>query len=299
MMTAQVAKLDLLSRHPEVYPYAEDIALLIAPFTFNLSNTFIESAVWADDIKNLGWGFWSSWHFVDRPYDPSGEFFTDSTESDSPWGINQTIDVLTSNSSLANVTMEKSMMLRVMMHIIGDMHQPLHNNDFYSQEFPNGDYGGNLINITWDGTQTELHAFWDSVAEELDQSYSRPLNASSVAFFEQYATELMQTYPRSIFDQQLNVSDPNQWTFEVHLQAIEYAYDLLPADFTISQSYQAIAYEVCKNNLALGGYRLSDMIWQVLGNQIPASYKKAVESNDVTDNSVNLSTADGFLELTK
>jgi len=132
MIVANIAKLDLLANHPEVYPYAENMALLIAPFTFNLSNSFIESAVWADDIKNVGWNFWDNWHFTNRPYDPSGEYFQPDEESDSLWGINQTLTVLMSNSSLANITMEKSMMLRLLMHIVGDMHQPLHNAEYYS-----------------------------------------------------------------------------------------------------------------------------------------------------------------------
>jgi hypothetical protein len=273
MLTAQVAKLDLLQRHPEVYPYAEDMALLIAPFTFNLSNSFIESAVWADDIKNLGWGFWSPWHFINRGYDPSGEFYDAESESDSPWAINQTVVVLTNNLSLANVTLEKSIMLRMMIHIIGDMHQPLHNAEFYSELFPTGDQGGNLINVTWEGEQTELHAFWDSVAEELGQTFDRPLNESSLQFFEQYGLGLMHDFPRSQFPTQLNETTAwNQWTFEVYEQAVTYAYDLLPADDDISSTYQKVAYQVCRANLALGGYRLADMIWYTLGNQIPPSY---------------------------
>jgi len=50
---------------------------------------------------------------------------------------------------------------------------------------------------------------------------------------------------------------------------VEYSYDLLPGDFTITADYEDIAYEVCRNNLALGGYRLADMIIYALGNQIP------------------------------
>jgi len=270
MLVAQVAKLDLLQNHPEVYPYAEDTALLLAPFTFNLSTSFIESAVWPDDIKRTGWNFWDDWHFLDRPYDPSGEFSPQNDgEANSPWGINQTLTVLMDNVSYANITIEKSMMIRMLMHLVGDMHQPLHNTEYYSIEFPDGDQGGNLINVTlWDGEQTELHYFWDSIAEELG-TYNRPLNQSSFEFFEEYGLGLMKDFPRSIFVDELNITDPVGWSWGVHLQAVEYAYNLLPSTFVITKDYQTIAYQVCRNNLALAGYRLSDMIWYALGNQIP------------------------------
>ena len=142
--------------------------------TFNLSNTFIESAVWADDIKNLGWNFWDNWHYIDRPYNPQGIFTPLEQYETSPWAINETLDVLTNFTSIGNITIEKSMMLRMMMHIIGDMHQPLHNAEFYSLDYINGDEGGNLINITYNGMPTELHAFWDSIAETLP-TFSRVL----------------------------------------------------------------------------------------------------------------------------
>jgi len=286
-----------LARHPEVYPYAEDTALLIAPFTFNLSNSFIESAVWPDDIKNLGWEFWNPWHFIDRGYDPSGEFYVADSEDDGPWAINQTLLVLMSNSSYANITIEKSMMLRMMMHIIGDMHQPLHSAEYYSSLFPNGDMGGNLINITWDGEVTELHAFWDSAAEELGQDFDRPLNDSSFQFFEEYGLGLMKDFPRSVFDGQLNNTDANEWTFEVYLQAVEYAYNLLPANYNVTDAYQKIAYQVCRNNLALGGYRLADMIWYSLGTQIPPIY--ANSTNDSANMNIENEDESVFLEITK
>jgi len=278
MLVAQIAKLDLLQNNPEVYPYAEQTALLVTNYTFGLSTSFIEAAVWADDIKNIGWNFWDNWHFIDRPYDPSGLFVPTDVEDTSPWAINQTLTVLTSNvSNAANLTLEKSMMLRMMMHIIGDMHQPLHNAEYYSALYVDGDLGGNLINVTWDGEATELHAFWDSIAETLP-TYTRPLNESSLQFFENYGVGLMQEFPRSAFAVELAIDDPQTWTNQVFLQAVEYAYELLPSDFILTTTYQQTTYEVCRRNIALAGYRLSDKIVEALGNQtVPAGEAEIAE----------------------
>lgn len=61
---------------------------------------------------------------------------------------------------------EKSFMLSFFIHVLGDIHQPLHSCSLFSDEFPNGDQGGNLFNITYKNMK-ELHAFYDSGAGQL------------------------------------------------------------------------------------------------------------------------------------
>ena len=41
----------------------------------------------------------------------------------------------------------KSLALRLLIHYYGDIHQPLHNVDRYTKEFPNGDKGGNEFEL--------------------------------------------------------------------------------------------------------------------------------------------------------
>ena len=49
---------------------------------------------------------------------------------------------------LANQTpVEKAIMIRFLLHLVGDIHQPLHNIDQVSEKFPDGDQGGNLIYV--------------------------------------------------------------------------------------------------------------------------------------------------------
>ena len=50
---------------------------------------------------------------------------------------------------------ERTLALRFIIHIIGDLHQPLH--------VGNGiDRGGNDVKVTWFGEQSNLHSVWDS-----------------------------------------------------------------------------------------------------------------------------------------
>jgi hypothetical protein len=36
------------------------------------SNSFVEAAVWADDIKETGMNYLNNWHFTDRPINKKG-----------------------------------------------------------------------------------------------------------------------------------------------------------------------------------------------------------------------------------
>lgn len=119
------------------------------------TETLAEAATWPDDMRSDPDNFWqktaSPWHYVtvregayrvsDAP--PEGDAVTALTH--------YTAVLRDSNASRA----EKAMALRFVVHIIGDLHQPLH--------VGNGsDRGGNDVKITYFGEPTNLHAVWDS-----------------------------------------------------------------------------------------------------------------------------------------
>ena len=67
-------------------------------------------------------------------------------------------------------------MMRLLIHIVGDMHQPLHNVNMYNYTYPNSDLGGNKENLMLlNNTLMILHSYFDSGALRLD-SFNRPLN---------------------------------------------------------------------------------------------------------------------------
>lgn len=57
----------------------------------------------------------------------------------------------------------RSYALRLLIHYIGDIHQPLHATARVNPQYPKGDAGGNFVKIpTIDGAKN-LHSVWDSV----------------------------------------------------------------------------------------------------------------------------------------
>ena len=60
-------------------------------------------------------------------------------------------------------------MARYLLHLIGDIHQPLHSTDMFNETYKTGDLGGNLIKVKLiNGSSINLHAFFDAIALEQD-----------------------------------------------------------------------------------------------------------------------------------
>jgi len=75
----------------------------------------------------------------------------------------------------------KSTALRLLIHYLGDIHQPLHCTSKVDHEYPgpDGDRGGNSIPIAEKNGIDELHAVWDSILYKYDSSYTLPFDESS------------------------------------------------------------------------------------------------------------------------
>src|SRR5262249_476652 len=58
-------------------------------------------------------------------------------------------------------------------HLIGDIHQPLHNVAYFSNdpEFLEGDLGGNKFGVRINGRKWKLHTYWDDLLGE-DANFS-------------------------------------------------------------------------------------------------------------------------------
>jgi hypothetical protein len=119
-----------------------------------------EAATWPDEMRSDPAPFWQKtatpWHYVTLngiTYDhapPEGD----------------ALDALahftaTLKDSGANLA-DKQLALRFIVHLVGDLHQPLHVGKCC-------DRGGNEVKVSWFGKPTNLHAVWDSQLVEEEQ----------------------------------------------------------------------------------------------------------------------------------
>ena len=114
---------------------------------------------------------------------------------------------IVSNPMYVNETDEgvRSIALRLLIHYVGDVHQPLHTYQGFSSLYKHGDQGGNLEEITFHNQKEKLHAAWDSIFgvyhERLYAHRLTPLNMSSWASLEEDAKVLQSKHNMSDFNQ--------------------------------------------------------------------------------------------------
>jgi len=73
LLTARRAYDILQTDHPDVLEAANAMLAPLKAHYPDLTKTekdypFVECATFADEIKNLGYGWQSGWHFIDQPY---------------------------------------------------------------------------------------------------------------------------------------------------------------------------------------------------------------------------------------
>lgn len=194
------------------------------------------------------------WHFVDTPFAQDGLSVkhkkTPKPNAETEIAIFRS--VLASNKSDAL----KSYDLSWLLHLVGDVHQPLHCITRFGKKQPTGDAGGNLVNICKSSNvpcpkadKGELHAFWDGLPGDNDS----PLAAIS------YASKLAPADATLAGD--LLVAD---WLKESVDDAKQFTYVdpilLGLGPFTITDSYQANAQRIADQRVALAGARLAKII---------------------------------------
>jgi S1/P1 Nuclease len=76
-------------------------------------------------------------------------------------------------------TYARSYALRMLIHYLGDVHQPLHCLARIDKKFPIGDKGGNLFTLPNHYESADLHAVWDSVLYKFHNSPPLPFTAET------------------------------------------------------------------------------------------------------------------------
>mmetsp|Transcript_14558 Transcript_14558/g.14511 ORF Transcript_14558/g.14511 Transcript_14558/m.14511 type:complete len:193 (+) Transcript_14558:365-943(+) len=162
----------------------------------------------------------------------------------------------------------KSICMRFIIHIVGDIHQPLHTATYFSELFPKGDLGGNLFEIFYPLKHSlkKLHTFWDACANKYSASIKVPLTDAHYEKLQGYSANITEVWPRSALKSELKVKSFEDWCKESGKLAKEVAYDNLNlhSGDTITQEYDDKARDVIDKQLALGGYRLADSLKTLL-----------------------------------
>lgn len=126
-----------------------------------------EASTWADEQRSNPAGFWQEeagpYHYVTVPEGTTYAAVGAPAEGDALNALGRFAATVRNPDASRE---EKALALRFIIHIVGDVHQPLHAG--------NGkDRGGNDVKVRWFGQETNLHSVWDSrMIEGQDLSYT-------------------------------------------------------------------------------------------------------------------------------
>jgi hypothetical protein len=191
------------------------------------------ASTWADEIKSdPNYKKYSPWHYVNMPLDSEYNISKKNPQGDIVFALKKCIEILKDPNSKKK---EKSFYLKFLIHLVGDIHQPLHTGRFE-------DRGGNDIKLTFLGEQTNFHIIWDiHIIEYLNMDYL------------QLSDELMLKNEVSF---SLN---PNDWVFETH-QDVKKLYAEIDNINNIDEDYIIQKIPFIKNKLFKAGSTLAGIL---------------------------------------
>ena len=119
---------------------------------------------YGDDIKSDNtYRKYSPWHYVNFPFDGTYEASEKSEKGDLYAAITLSISVLKDELATQD---EKAFHLKMLVHFMGDLHQPLHVGVA-------DDKGGNNFQVRWFNEGTNLHTVWDTkILDSYEMSYT-------------------------------------------------------------------------------------------------------------------------------
>lgn len=215
-------------------------------------------AVWPDKLGHDGVRAFQTWHYIDRPFsadgtEPQAEIFHDNVV----YEIKQSKSVL--KHKLAP-DYEKARFLSFLIHMVGDVHQPLHNTNRITHEHPKGDLGGNGFHLSYKGSHgghiKNLHALWDSVVGEMDRYGYNP------KVIVENATRLQKKYPLSQYKKQANDMVVEHWSDESFELSKNEVYNL-EENATPSDDYILANRPKAEERIVLAGYRLANLLNEI------------------------------------
>ncbi len=211
----------------------------------NPTALFLAAACTADDNKNPAD---LELHFISLP------FTTDGTAPRLPRTRTNIVEaILECVKALENPhtpKLERAAKLRLLLNLMGDIHQPLHCTTRCNRDEPRGDKNGDWSN---------LRGFWDNGAGLLKTVIPRPVTTDGLAKVAHLKQQVTTACPVDSVEDALEEKDPRKWAEESQEVAKGYAYGISPQEVpSVEYIYQS--QEQIKKRLAIAGYRLSNLL---------------------------------------
>ncbi|MHA7941495.1 S1/P1 nuclease [Formosa sp. 3Alg 14/1] len=194
-------------------------------------------STYGDEIKSDDrYRKFGTWHYVNMEANQSYEDSEKNPKGDAVVGAEYCVSVLKDKNATDD---DKAFYLKLLIHIIGDIHQPMHAGLA-------ADKGGNDIDVKWMGKSTNLHRVWDSdMINGYDMSYTElASNADALS-----KDEIKHIEEGTITD----------WVNETHTLANAIYKDVKPGD-NLGYKYAYNNLGIARSQIQKGGIRLAKLL---------------------------------------
>ncbi|MBX2888302.1 MAG: S1/P1 nuclease [Ferruginibacter sp.] len=203
-------------------------------------------ANWPDFIKSdTTFKYLTPWHYKNYSGGLSHAAFLSDTQTDTTVSAYTQLNFLIVELKKKELPKElKVRYLKLLIHIVGDIHQPLHLGRYE-------DLGGNRIRVMWFKDNVNLHQVWDDRIIDYQQlSYTE--YAQWINFSTAKERKLWQRQPIS------------EWMYESYVIA-EKIYGEIQPDAKLGYRYNFDYIETVNSRLLKGGLRLAELLNDIFG----------------------------------
>ena len=235
---------------------------------------FMIASTWADIVRDKKFKnrfakyHHGTWHYYDtfwREKNGKIELVSDM-KSDSENAVERlfAFDKILRSESASDE--DKAIALGWILHLVGDIHQPLHDSARVTDLEPKGDQGGNLFLLSPKDAVGEnrlnLHWYWDSI---IGRNIPRLNDACDSDYIPAIAQDIMKNYPISKMQNHLETGQFDKWQQEGFSIASTKVYPSSLIRFeNPSDNYRKQAFKIAQEQIALAGYRLGQTLDQIL-----------------------------------
>lgn len=196
-------------------------------------------ANWLDNASNTPeYAYSKTWHYFNIDADQTYESMERNPKGDVIAAVRYNIGVLGNSTNADDAA--KSVALKMLIHCVGDMHQPLHMGR-------KTDLGGNLVKVKYFGRESKLHSIWDGSLVESAHKWSYTEWADQVDRLPEAQQALLLSG---------NIDDWAKATHEIAKQA----YKEIPAGYNVGYNDIARWAPVIDDQLLRGGLRLAHIL---------------------------------------
>lgn len=208
---------------------------------------------WLDQASHTPeYAYSKTWHYKNIDADQTFDSAPLLDSGDIVRAIEEQTKILSSPDSDLQ---EKQLALKMIVHFLGDIHQPMHLGHA-------SDLGGNRHFVKYFGKDSNLHSIWDSSLPESAHKWS----------FTEWQQQIDRLTPNQM-EVILEKTTPSSWAEET-FEIAKNVYDSTPEGTKISYDYIAEWTPVIEQQFLRGGIRLADL----LNSIFDCNYRSVISS---------------------